>query len=479
MNKPIDEIKKMQLIAGLINEVEYNEFLWGLNKQSLNESETKEAKKDEAVKAEVKAKAPSTKKPTSLHIDQANPYEYRHGIAHELNELGEYTNEALEKAKTTVLKNLAKDANFYSNLLNQQQSSYKFKASETDKPGYQARPDGNLKKEAKKDEKSNVKDNLGKKEAGKLKPKGVKIMPDKGVEGKEKTIKEGFQKYYHILQYDGNDVGYHGYYDTPEEAEKEADSLSNMFSDSNFQIWPSNSSNEPEVVTTGPDIPYDRDDYAIQENAAVDIENAIRDGKIKPEEVKAAAEKAMKGDSTSLIALMTGIPGLSLSEDTVEEDFMPGVDLGGSFEKMKQQSEPSLKWNTMTSQNWDSMSHEQKVDALKKNKFVGNKPEEWYNRAAEYSFDELTDKDSVARKELGIPPYASLLQGFNFPMKEQDKHAKLKEVLKQKVKEIIYKKTGVGGKDDIVVASSPIFRSELTKRGYKAIPGTEDTTGLK
>lgn len=45
--------------------------------------------------------------------------------------------------------------------------------------------------EAKKDEKSNVKDNLGNKEAGTTKPKGITIMPDKGVTGSEKTIKEG------------------------------------------------------------------------------------------------------------------------------------------------------------------------------------------------------------------------------------------------------------------------------------------------
>ena len=97
-------------------------------------------------------------------------------------------------------------------------------------------------KELKKDEKANVKDNLGKKEEGTAKPKGVKVMPDKGVTGSEKTIKEGF---------DGKKV-----------------------------------------------------------------DDMIKSGKIKPEEVKAAAEKAMKGDSTSLIALMAG---LKLSEDTVEE----------------------------------------------------------------------------------------------------------------------------------------------------------------
>ena len=44
-----------------------------------------------------------------------------------------------------------------------------------------------------KNEKANVKDNLGKKEEGTTKPKGVKIMPDKGVTGSSKTIKEGFE----------------------------------------------------------------------------------------------------------------------------------------------------------------------------------------------------------------------------------------------------------------------------------------------
>lgn len=163
------------------------------NKGIVTEGQTKEAKADEAVKAEVKAKTPSTKKPESLHIDQANPYEYRHGLQHELNELGEYTDEALEKAKDKVLKNLAKDTNFYSNLLNAKVSPFEFKKSETDAPGMQANADGTLKKGAGKVEKANVKDNLGKKEEGKKKPKGVKTMPDKGVTGSEKTIKEGLK----------------------------------------------------------------------------------------------------------------------------------------------------------------------------------------------------------------------------------------------------------------------------------------------
>jgi len=146
------------------------------------------------------AKKGKKKQPKELHIDVANPYEYRHGIQHELTEMDDYSTEALEKAKSKVLKNLAKDPLFYSNLLNVKQSPYKFKAPETDKPGMQAKADGHLKKELKKDEKANVKDTLGKKEEGSKHPKGVKEMtmtPKKAkgikktmaVPGKEKTIK--------------------------------------------------------------------------------------------------------------------------------------------------------------------------------------------------------------------------------------------------------------------------------------------------
>ena len=189
------EVRRDNNLPFITNLTSYDDAVKILkNKGIVTEVDTKEAKADEAVKAEVKAKAPSTKKPESLSIDVANPYEYRHGLQHELNELGEYTDEALEKAKTTVLKNLAKDANFYSNLLNQKQSPYEFKAPETDAPGMQAKADGYLKKELKKDEKANVKDSLNKSEAAKGKPKGVKEMPDKGVEGKEKVVKESVEE---------------------------------------------------------------------------------------------------------------------------------------------------------------------------------------------------------------------------------------------------------------------------------------------
>ena len=236
------EVRRDNKLPFITNLTSYNDAVKILkNKGIVTEVETKEAKADEAVKAEVKAKAPSIKKPKSLSIDVANPYEYRHGLQYELTELDDYSDEALEKAKDTVLKNLAKDTNFYSSLLNQKQSPYEFKAPETDAPGMQAKADGYLKKELKKDEKANVKDSLSKSEAAKGKPKGVKELTDKGVEGKEKVVKEGI------------------------------------------------------------------DDK---------VEDMIKSGKIKPEEVKTAAEKAMKGDSTSLIALMAGI---KLAEDQVEE----------------------------------------------------------------------------------------------------------------------------------------------------------------
>ena len=129
-----------------------------------------------------------------LTLDTVNPYEYRHGLQYELDQLADYSDEALEKAKSTVLKNLSKDSNYYFDLLNPQPTEFKFKTPETDKPGMQARPDGHLKKEAKKDEKANVQDSLGKKEEGTKKPKGVKELTDKGVEGKEKIVKEGLEE---------------------------------------------------------------------------------------------------------------------------------------------------------------------------------------------------------------------------------------------------------------------------------------------
>jgi hypothetical protein len=142
------------------------------------------------------------KQPKAIDADHANPYQYRLGIQYELECSDDYTDEGLDKAKAKTLRNLAKDSNYYTTLLNADKSHYTFKAPETDKPGMQAKADGYLKKELVKNAKANVKDNLGKKEQGTASPKGVKEMtmtPKKAkgiskvmdVPGKPKVVKEG------------------------------------------------------------------------------------------------------------------------------------------------------------------------------------------------------------------------------------------------------------------------------------------------
>jgi hypothetical protein len=183
MKQPINEIERLKLIAGLINEVDYNDAVYGVNRKTT----LTEAKQEK-----------------TLHIDVANPFEYRRGLQYELEQMDDYSDEALDKAKVKVLKNLAKDANFYFSLLNQQPTGFEFKAPETDAPGMQANADGTLKKGAGKLEKSNVKDSLSKSEAAKGKPKDVKELTDKGVEGKEKTIREGKEEMNEEFKYFDN-----------------------------------------------------------------------------------------------------------------------------------------------------------------------------------------------------------------------------------------------------------------------------------
>jgi hypothetical protein len=341
------EVRRDNNLPFITNLTSYTDAVQILKNKGIVTEETKESKADEAVKAEVKPKKATEPKLKELHIDYANPYEYRHGLAHELDAIGEYTDEALEKAKTTVLKNLAKDANFYSSLLNQEKSPYAFKAPETDAPGMQAKADGYLKKELKKDEKANVKDNLGKKEEGSAKPKGVKVMPDKGVTGSQKTIKEGF---------DGKKV-----------------------------------------------------------------DDMIKSGKIKPEEVKAAAEKAMKGDSTSLIALMAGLPGISLSEDTVEEgkaNKYISVEIEGN------EQFPTLN-KVLISDYLKSVIDPEEIESV--DTFMND--EEGFEESSMYFFDadgDPTEKDveDWAKMEMS---YYLFSQPDEFPGKDDMMEAKIEE----------------------------------------------------
>ncbi len=147
----------------------------------------------------------------SKTIDMVNPYEYSKGMNYELDMSmnpvrQDLTEEEVLAAQKIVLKNITKDANYYTKLyagLNPtaEVEGYKEidiagknleKGIKADMEGRKA--DGYIKKELKKDAKSNVKDNLGDSEKAPKKPKGVEELKDKGVTGSVKTIKEGIEE---------------------------------------------------------------------------------------------------------------------------------------------------------------------------------------------------------------------------------------------------------------------------------------------
>lgn len=199
------EVRRDNNLPFITNLTSYDDAVKILkNRGIVTEVDTKEAKAAESVKAEVKPKAvKETKK--ELNADQVHPYEYRLGLQCELDKLGDYSDESFEKAKATVLKNLNKDFNYYTNELNAKQSSFTFKTPESqdDKFLKKINSDGRMEIKGYKNEKANVKDNLGKKEEGKVKPKGVKVMPDKGVTGSSKTIKEGIEEHHNDPNFPG------------------------------------------------------------------------------------------------------------------------------------------------------------------------------------------------------------------------------------------------------------------------------------
>ena len=311
-----------------------------------------------------------------------------------------------------------------------------------------------------------------------------------------------------------------------------------------------------------PDGPYDLKSN-IKEGIDDKVKDAIESGKIKPEEVKAAAEKAMKGDSTSLIALMAGLPGLSLSEDTVEEDKANkyiSVEIEGNeqFPMLNKtlvsdylksvidpeeiesvdafmDDEEGFEESSMYFFDGNEDPSEKDVEDWAKQEmsyYLFSKPDEFPGKemneanpnykpaigstadiSAEDKFNQLMSKydwyyemsddpreydrgtaldkqlQSLA-KTIGVDKAVEIFNKYapsdrkvnnTFFQMNEDKHAKIKEALKKGLKtELIFKKSGTsGGKEDLVVASSPTSKSQLTKRGYTAVPGTEDATGLK
>jgi hypothetical protein len=147
----------------------------------------------------------------SKTIDMVNPYEYSKGMNYELDMADnavrtDLTEEEVLAAQKIVLKNITKDSNYYTKLyagLNPTAETEGYveiniagknleKGIKADMQGRKA--DGYIKKELKKDAKSNVKDDLGKKEAGIKKPKGVSEFKAKGVTGSIKVVKEGIEE---------------------------------------------------------------------------------------------------------------------------------------------------------------------------------------------------------------------------------------------------------------------------------------------
>jgi hypothetical protein len=147
----------------------------------------------------------------SKTIDMVNPYEYSKGMNYELDMADnavrtDLTEDEVLAAQKIVLKNITKDSNYYTKLyagLNPTAETEGYveiniagknleKGIKADMEGRKA--DGYIKKELKKDAKSNVKDDLGKKEAGTKKPKGVSEFKAKGVTGSIKVVKEGIEE---------------------------------------------------------------------------------------------------------------------------------------------------------------------------------------------------------------------------------------------------------------------------------------------
>ena len=487
-------------------------------------------------------------------IDTVNPYEYRHGIQFELTELDEYTDEALEKAKDKVLKNLAKDANFYSNLLNAKQSPFTFKQTETDKPGMQAKADGYLKKEAKKDEKANVQDSLGKKEEGSKKPKGVKIMPDKGVTGSEKTIKEGIDDKVEDMIKSGKIkpeevkaaaekamkgdstslvalmAGIKLAEDTIEEAKKNKYII--VDEEGDYQLDPNAIKAYLKSVIDSEEIEsvdsFINDDEGYGESSMYFFDNDEDPAITTEKEVEDWAKQEM---SYYLFSKPDEFPGKEMNEHHNDPNFPGGTKIHAMLDKVANEwgkdsdvysdlEDAIIGWSDRNGElspkgilaikallsNWDMLDDYEEFlgEGIESDPVNGDSSAEgqfnqlmskydWYYEMSDdpRTYDRGLALDQQLKslaKTIGVDKAVAMFNAEapsdrkitnTFFAEGEDKHAKIKEILKKKVKEAIFKKSASGGKEDVVVASSTKSTAELTKRGYTKIPGTEDATGLK
>jgi len=132
---------------------------------------------------------------TSMELDRVNPLEYYSGIDYELDITNDYSAENLQKVIKKVLKNLAKDQIYYTNLKAAATgviNSKEIKAAKEQQVKKDNQVDDlNQLKTLVKNQLANTKDTLGKKErATKANPEGVKLMK----EGKD-AIKDRIKEY--------------------------------------------------------------------------------------------------------------------------------------------------------------------------------------------------------------------------------------------------------------------------------------------
>jgi len=136
---------------------------------------------------------------TSMELDRVNPLEYYAGVDYELDITNDYTAENLQKVIKKVLKNLAKDQIYYTNLKAAATgviNSKEIKAAKEQQVKKDNQVDDlNQLKTLVKNQLANTKDTLGKKErATKANPEGVKLMKE-GKDTLKEKIKEKIKGY--------------------------------------------------------------------------------------------------------------------------------------------------------------------------------------------------------------------------------------------------------------------------------------------
>lgn len=130
-------------------------------------------------------------------MDRVHYHQLMKGTEFELLKMPEISDENLVKAKKKAYSNLVKNPKYYMHLLisNEKDVEKKDKDLRMQPVKDNNRVDkANAMKVVKKDEGSNTQESLGNKEKAKGMPKGVKELPEKGVIGTEKVLRESLVK---------------------------------------------------------------------------------------------------------------------------------------------------------------------------------------------------------------------------------------------------------------------------------------------